>query len=161
MSRSLLLIDAHEALREGLGPLFDRTGDPDCAVVLYAGDADAVATELALAGSLYGIAVLAIEQRPSVLSKREGEVMELLSQGLTGEEMAQLLVLSIQTVKTHVRNAMVKLQASTRVHAIAIAIREGYITGGVLPPVIAGPQASGRATSTATAVSTAVSMTAA
>jgi DNA-binding CsgD family transcriptional regulator len=36
-------------------------------------------------------------------------------------------VLSSETVKTHIRNAMAKLEASTRVHAIAIALREGYI----------------------------------
>ena len=32
------------------------------------------------------------------------------------------------TVKTHIRNAMTKLEATTRVHAVAIALREGYIS---------------------------------
>jgi DNA-binding NarL/FixJ family response regulator len=68
-------------------------------------------------------------QRIAVLSRRESEVIDLLSRGLTGEQIAGELVLSIQTVKTHVRNAMAKLEASTRAHAIAIAIREGYIPG--------------------------------
>ena len=45
----------------------------------------------------------------------------------TGEQVAEKLVLSSETVKTHIRNAMAKLEASTRVHAIAIALREGYI----------------------------------
>ena len=36
-------------------------------------------------------------------------------------------MLSTETVKTHIRNAMIKLEASTRVHAIAIVIRRGYI----------------------------------
>ena len=45
----------------------------------------------------------------------------------TGEQVAEKLVLSSETVKTHIRNAMTKLEASTRVHAIAIALREGYI----------------------------------
>ena len=62
-------------------------------------------------------------QRMPSLSKREREIMDLLAQGLTGEQ----LVLSAETVKTHIRNAMSKLEASTRVHAIAIALREGYI----------------------------------
>ena len=53
--------------------------------------------------------------------------MDLLAQGLTGEQVADKLVLSSETVKTHIRNAMAKLEASTRVHAIAIALREGYI----------------------------------
>ena len=37
-------------------------------------------------------------------------------------------MLSSETVKTHIRNAMTKLEAHTRVHAIAIALREGYIS---------------------------------
>jgi DNA-binding NarL/FixJ family response regulator len=68
-------------------------------------------------------------QRQPVLSKREGEVLDLLARGLTGEQVAERLVLSSETIKTHVRNAMGKLEASTRVHAIAIALREGYIDG--------------------------------
>ena len=43
-------------------------------------------------------------------------------------------MLSAETVKTHIRNAMSKLEAHTRVHAIAIALREGYIS----PPDGAG-----------------------
>ena len=66
-------------------------------------------------------------QRMPSLSKREREIMDLLAQGLTGEQVADKLVLSSETVKTHIRNAMSKLEASTRVHAIAIALREGYI----------------------------------
>ena len=64
----------------------------------------------------------------ALLSPREREIMDLLAQGLTGEQVAERLVLSAETVKTHIRNAMNKLEASTRVHA-AIALREGYISG--------------------------------
>jgi DNA-binding NarL/FixJ family response regulator len=67
------------------------------------------------------------ERLPS-LSNREREILDLLAQGLTGEGVAEQLVLSAETVKTHIRNAMGKLEASTRVHAIAIALREGYIS---------------------------------
>ena len=52
----------------------------------------------------------------------EREIMDLLAQGLTGEQVAERLVLSPDTVKTHIRNAMTKLEAHTRVHAIAIAL---------------------------------------
>ena len=62
------------------------------------------------------------------LSKREREIIELLAQGMTGEQVADHLVLSSETVKTHIRNAMGRLGASTRVHAIAIALREGFIS---------------------------------
>jgi DNA-binding NarL/FixJ family response regulator len=67
-------------------------------------------------------------QRMPSLSKREREIMDLLAQGLTGEDVADKLVLSSETVKTHIRNAMAKLEAHTRVHAVAIALREGYIS---------------------------------
>jgi DNA-binding NarL/FixJ family response regulator len=62
------------------------------------------------------------------LSKREREIMDLLAQGLTGEQVAARLFLSPETIKTHIRNAMNKLEANTRVHAIAIALREGFIS---------------------------------
>jgi DNA-binding NarL/FixJ family response regulator len=67
-------------------------------------------------------------QTQKSLSKREREIMDLLAQGLTGEQVAERLFLSPETVKTHIRNAMAKLEANTRVHAIAIALREGYIS---------------------------------
>jgi DNA-binding NarL/FixJ family response regulator len=67
-------------------------------------------------------------QRMPSLSKREREIMDLLAQGLTGEDVASQLFLSSETVKTHIRNAMTKLEAHTRVHAVAIALREGYIS---------------------------------
>ncbi len=61
------------------------------------------------------------------LSPREREILDLLAQGLTGERIATQLFLSPETVRTHVRNAMEKLEANTRVHAIAIALRQGEI----------------------------------
>lgn len=57
-----------------------------------------------------------------VLSSRESEVLAMLADGLTGEEIAQRLVLSPETVRTHVRNAMKKLQARTRTEAVVKAL---------------------------------------
>lgn len=71
-------------------------------------------------------------ERISVLTPREREVLDLLSRGLTGEEIAKQLVLSPETVRTHARNAMTRLEAKTRVHAIAIALRQGDISGSDL-----------------------------
>ena len=67
-------------------------------------------------------------QTQRMLSKREREIMDLLAQGLTGEQVAERLFLSPETIKTHIRNAMNKLEAHTRVHAIAIALRKGFIS---------------------------------
>jgi DNA-binding NarL/FixJ family response regulator len=61
------------------------------------------------------------------LSDREGEVLAMLARGLTGEEIAQRLVLSPETVRTHVRNAMSKLEARTRTEAVVKALEREEI----------------------------------
>jgi DNA-binding NarL/FixJ family response regulator len=66
--------------------------------------------------------------RTHVLSPREREILGLLSKGLSGEEAAKQLFLSSETVRTHVRNAMNKLGATTRVHAVALALQRGEIS---------------------------------
>jgi len=66
--------------------------------------------------------------RTHVLSPREREVLGLLSQGLSGEDAAKRLFLSSETVRTHVRNAMSKLGATTRAHAVALALQRGEIS---------------------------------
>jgi DNA-binding NarL/FixJ family response regulator len=67
-------------------------------------------------------------QRRYLLSPREREILQLLAKGLSGEDAAQELHLSPETVRTHVRNAMSKLGASTRVHAVALALQRGEIS---------------------------------
>jgi DNA-binding CsgD family transcriptional regulator len=66
------------------------------------------------------------------LSAREREVLGYLAEGLSGAAIAERLVLSPETVRTHVRNAMEKLGASTRSQAVALALESGII--GDPPP---------------------------
>jgi PAS domain S-box-containing protein len=61
-------------------------------------------------------------RRTRNLSPREREVLGLLARGLTGEQIAERLVLSPETVRTHIRNAREKLGASTRVEAVTMAL---------------------------------------
>ena len=61
------------------------------------------------------------------LTPREREVVQLLAAGLSGAMIAERLVISRETVRTHIRNAMEKTGARTRPHLIAIAIRHGLI----------------------------------
>jgi len=71
--------------------------------------------------------------RPSrPLSAREREILSFLADGLSGAAIAERLVLSPETVRTHVRNAMEKLGASTRSQAVALALESGVI--GEPPP---------------------------
>jgi DNA-binding CsgD family transcriptional regulator len=62
------------------------------------------------------------------LTEREREVMTLVASGLQGGDIAERLFLSPETVKSHVHNAMAKLGAHTRAHAVAIALVTGQIT---------------------------------
>lgn len=62
-----------------------------------------------------------------VLSREEAEILELLSTGLTGEQVAERLVLPPETVRTHVREAMGKLQARTRTEAVVKALDRGEV----------------------------------
>jgi DNA-binding CsgD family transcriptional regulator len=56
------------------------------------------------------------------LTDREREIMALVASGLQGADIAELLFLSPETIKSHVHNAMGKLGAHTRAHAVAIAL---------------------------------------
>lgn len=64
----------------------------------------------------------------ALLSGRERELLAMLAEGLSGEEAATRLYLSPETVRTHIRNAMRKLNAKTRVHALALALRHDELS---------------------------------
>jgi PAS domain S-box-containing protein len=59
------------------------------------------------------------------LSRRELDVIRRLADGLTGPEVAEELHLAHNTVRTHVRNSMVKLGAHSRAQLVALALAEG------------------------------------
>jgi DNA-binding NarL/FixJ family response regulator len=61
------------------------------------------------------------------LSPREREIMHLMAEGRTAESIGSALGVSVETVRTHVRNVIRKLQARNRVHAIALALERGEI----------------------------------
>jgi len=66
--------------------------------------------------------------RPAkTLSARETEILSMLARGCTGEDIAQRLVLSPETIRTHVRNAMAKLEARTRTEAVVKALQREEI----------------------------------
>ncbi len=65
-----------------------------------------------------------LEQEPTT---REIEVLQLISDGLVNREIGTELFLSEETVKSHVRHLLAKLQARSRAHAVAIGFRRGLI----------------------------------
>jgi DNA-binding NarL/FixJ family response regulator len=201
----LVIVDDHEALREGLVALLERGGHevvgaagnvaggldvvahaqpdvaiidiqlpdgsgiemarrlladrPELGVILYTGDADAerlydgldsgargyalkagsmdellTAIERVAEGGSYVdprldrilLSPRATAQVPQ-LSPREREIMHMMAEGMTAEQIASEIIVSVETVRTHVRNVIRKLQARNRVHAIAIALERGEI----------------------------------
>lgn len=66
-------------------------------------------------------------RRTAALSSSELRVLALVAEGGSTEATAEALSLSPHTVRTHMRNVMRKLEASSRAHAVAIAIREAAI----------------------------------
>jgi DNA-binding NarL/FixJ family response regulator len=58
---------------------------------------------------------------------RELEVLQLVADGLVNRDIALRLVLSEETVKSHVRHLLAKLQARSRAHAVAVGFRRGLI----------------------------------
>ena len=62
------------------------------------------------------------------LSPREKEVLQLIAQGATNKQIADSLLISENTVKTHLRNIMEKLHMANRSQAVAYAINKGLIS---------------------------------
>jgi DNA-binding NarL/FixJ family response regulator len=54
-------------------------------------------------------------------------VLQLVSQGLVNREIGDRLYLSEETVKSHVRHILAKLQARSRAHAVAVGFRRGLL----------------------------------
>ena len=72
-------------------------------------------------------AFLSGKDREEMLTAREREILQLLADGMSNADAAQRLFISQETVKSHVRHILAKLEADTRTHAVAIALRDAII----------------------------------
>lgn len=61
------------------------------------------------------------------LTERETEVLALVARGLSNDEIAGVLTISIKTVKTHIGNLLAKLQARDRTHLVITAYETGLV----------------------------------
>jgi DNA-binding NarL/FixJ family response regulator len=61
------------------------------------------------------------------LTARETEVLQLIADGLMNKQIAQLLYLSPETIKSCIDGIRIKLDASNRTHAVSIGLRSGII----------------------------------
>jgi len=72
-------------------------------------------------------AFLSGKDQADMLTAREREILQLLADGMSNADVASKLFISQETVKSHVRHILAKLEADTRTHAVAIALRESII----------------------------------
>jgi DNA-binding NarL/FixJ family response regulator len=75
-----------------------------------------------------GVARRVAEDRLGVLTGREREVVALVGEGLSNEEIAGRLVVSPATARTHVSRAMVKLGARDRAQLVVVAYQTGLVS---------------------------------
>jgi DNA-binding CsgD family transcriptional regulator len=59
------------------------------------------------------------------ITARERQVLALVADGYSTAEIARVLWITEDTVRTHIKRMLVRLEARTRAHLIAIAFREG------------------------------------
>lgn len=138
----ILIVSALPQFRERLA---DLLADQGCDVVGSAEDIEAAQSLVAAKHpdvaviELHGASGRGIElvgkvrdveggEQPQVLSPRERQIFAMLARGMNGEQVARELYISPETVRTHVRNAMEKLKAHTRTHAIVLALTSGEIS---------------------------------
>ncbi len=81
----------------------------------------------ALSGIALMPAFLTGRDKDDMLTGREREILQLLADGMSNADVASKLFISQETVKSHVRHILAKLEADTRTHAVAIALRDSII----------------------------------
>jgi len=73
--------------------------------------------------------LVAPQHTATALTPREREVVVLVAQGKSNRDIADALVISERTARTHVSNVLVKLGLASRTQAALWAVREGLVTG--------------------------------
>ncbi len=70
---------------------------------------------------------IVLDETDRTLSARQREILQMLADGMQTDTVAERLGLSTETVRTHTKRILAKLEASTRTQAVAIGIRHGMI----------------------------------
>lgn len=130
-----------EAIRAGASGFLGKSVEPDelITAIQVVARGDALLSPKAVRGLMNRfIAQPELEQLAApalleVLTDREREVVGLVALGLSNDEIAERLVVSPLTAKTHVNRAMVKLDARDRAQLVVIAYRTGLVRTGVQP----------------------------
>ncbi|QFZ23812.1 response regulator transcription factor [Saccharothrix syringae] len=119
------------ALAAGVRGLVPRAGESGEVVqAIVRSYADRVYLDPTLAPLAAGFTPAAEAGSRRSLSRREYEVLRLIANGLENQAVASELYVSVETVRTHVKNILRKLRARDRTHAVSLAYQAGLLTGG-------------------------------
>lgn len=119
------------AISGGVRGVIRRTAQPSQLVqAIHAVHGEGRYMDTALAASI--TTPVARPRRPGgamyqPLSQREHEVLRLIADGLENQAIANLLFVSVETVRTHVKSILRKLASRDRTHAVAVAFRSGVL----------------------------------
>jgi DNA-binding NarL/FixJ family response regulator len=115
-----------EALDAGVGGFVVKEAPMDDLLRAVTSVADGTTyVDPVLAGTL---AASSVGSTVPQLTQRERDVLRLLADGYANDEIGRQLYISAETVRTHVRKAMDKLDADTRTQAVARALRDHLIS---------------------------------
>ena len=127
-----------ESIRAGASGFLVKDTEPVelLRAVRAVADGDALLSPGATRKLIEAFATNSREPRPStdldVLTEREREVMALVAEGLTNDEIGDRLFVSPVTAKTHVNRAMTKLGARDRAQLVVVAYQTGLVRPGWL-----------------------------
>jgi DNA-binding NarL/FixJ family response regulator len=115
----------HGALQAGAAGYLLKDAEADEAAAIRAACRGEVHLDPAIAKQLTRSLVAPTPPTATALTDREREVLALVAQGLSDRQVADALVISERTARTHVRNILSKLGVASRTQAALLAIREG------------------------------------
>jgi DNA-binding NarL/FixJ family response regulator len=116
----------HGALQAGAAGYLLKDAEADeVAAAIRAACRGEVHLDPAIAKQLTRLLVAPKPQTVNALTDREREILVLLAQGLSNQQIADALVISERTARTHVSNILSKLGVASRTQAALLAIREG------------------------------------
>ena len=111
-----------EALKAGVRGYVRKDSPPEDLIrAIRAAQSDDFFVDPTLSSSIV------LDEGDRTLSARQREILQMLADGMQTEAVANQLGLSTETVRTHTKRILAKLEASTRTQAVAIGLRFGMI----------------------------------